>query len=70
MAMTSGQFIRARRTVLRISQQKLGEACGYHGSCAASTVQYWEQDERHIPIERLRRLAKALKCPIDSPLVP
>lgn len=70
MAMTSGQFIRARRTVLRISQQKLGEACGYTGHGAATTVQYWEKDERPIPIERLRRLARALKCPIDSPLVP
>ena len=70
MAMTPGQFIRARRTVLRISQRKLGEMCGYTGHGAETTVQYWENDQRIVPTERLRRLAKALKCPLDSPLIP
>lgn len=68
--MTPGQFIRARRTVLRLSQQKLGEMCGYKGHGAMTTVQYWENDQRIVPTERLRRLAKALKVPLDSPIIP
>lgn len=70
MAMTTGQFIRARRTVLRMTQQQLGEKCGYVGHCAATAVQYWENDVRVVPTERLRRLAKALHVPLDSPLIP
>lgn len=68
--MTPGELIRARRTVLRISQQKLGEMCGYEGHGAQTAVQYWENDQRVVPTERLRRLAKALKVPLDSPLIP
>lgn len=68
--MTPGEFIRVRRTVLRISQQKLGEACGYSGRSATVTVQHWEQDRSCIPTDKLRRAAEALKVPLDSPLIP
>ena len=68
--MTPGELIHARRVLLRLTQQELGEKCGYVGSAARTTVQHWETDRRIVPTERLRRLAKALKVPLDSPLIP
>ena len=68
--MTQGELIRIRRTILRLSQQELGELCGYEGHGAQTAVQYWESGKRPVPADRLRRLAKALQVPLDSPLIP
>ena len=67
--MTVGQFIRARRIVVRLSQRQLGEACGFKGHTAVTAVQQWENDRAMPKTKHLRRLAKALQVPLDSPLI-
>lgn len=68
--MTQGEFIRIRRQELHLTQQALGEMCGYEGRSAGATVQKWEHDLQPVPLNRLRVLAKALQVPLDSPLIP
>lgn len=64
-----GEYIKACRVKAGLSQQKLGEMCGYTGRSAAVTVQEWEHDRRPVPLEKIRILAASLDIPIDS-LIP
>lgn len=64
-----GEYIRSCRLSAGLSQQKLGEMCGYTGRSAAVTVQEWEHDRRPVPLDKIRVLAKSLQIPIES-LIP
>lgn len=64
-----GDLIRTRRIVLGYTQRQLGEMCGYQGRIAENTIQLWEYGKRPVPADRLRRLAKALKLPLEA-LIP
>lgn len=64
-----GKYIRECRTAAGLTQRQLGEACGYEGRSAETTVQNWEKDKQPVPLDRLRRLAVALGVPLDS-LIP
>ena len=68
--MTQGEFIRIRRKELHLTQQALGELCGYEGRSAEVSVQRWEHGRSPVPVDKLRALAAALKVPLDSPLIP
>lgn len=64
-----GKYIRECRIAAGLTQRQLGEACGYEGRSAETTVQNWEKDKQPVPLDRLRRLAVALGVPLDS-LIP
>lgn len=64
-----GKYIRECRISAGLTQRQLGEACGYEGRSAETTVQNWEKDKQPVPLDRLRRLAVALGVPLDS-LIP
>lgn len=64
-----GDYIRECRIAAGLTQQQLGEACGYEGRSAAMTVQKWEHEKNPVPLDRLRRLAVALNVSLDS-LIP
>lgn len=64
-----GEIISNARKAKSLTQQKLGEACGYTGRSAELMVQAWEHDRKPIPIDRLRRLCAALDLPLDA-LIP
>ena len=59
------EIIKERRKALRLTQQQLGELCGYTGRNAERMVQQWEHDLRPVPLEKLRPLAQALQIPLD-----
>lgn len=61
--------IATRRRLLGMSQQELGEACGYRGRCAQTTVHRWECGVCMPPLDTIRRLATVLNLPLDL-LVP
>lgn len=65
----NGDYIRDCRIAAGMTQQQLGEACGYTGESAGATVRKWETEKNPVPLDRLRRLAAALNVSIDS-LVP
>ena len=64
-----GSLIKERRQTLRLTQRQLGEQCGYTGRSAETVVQSWEADRQPVPLDRLRRLANALKIPLET-LIP
>ena len=64
-----GDYIRECRIAAGLTQKQLGEACGYEGRSAATTIQNWEADKQPVPLDRLRRLAAALNVSLDS-LIP
>lgn len=64
-----GDLIRTRRIILGYTQRQLGEMCGYQGRIAENTIQLWEYGKRPVPVDRLRRLAKALQLPLEA-LIP
>ena len=68
--MTQGEFIRARREELRLTQKELGLALGYADRSAGTVIQNWEHGRSPVPLDKLRVLAKALHVPLDSPLIP
>ena len=67
--MTIPEIILYTRKARGLSQQRLGELCGYTGKMAELSIHYWENGKRPIPINRIRPLAKALELPIDM-LIP
>lgn len=67
--MTIPETIRAARIKQGYTQQSLGEALGYEGTSADSTVRRWEAGSRPVPLEKIRKLAEVLQIPIDS-LIP
>ena len=64
-----GEYIKTCRRQKKLTQKQLGEMCGYEGRTGERMVQSWERDERPVPLEKIRPLAKALEIPIDS-LIP
>ena len=64
-----GEYIKQCRMKSGLTQQQLGELCGYTGRRAIVTVQEWEHDRRPIPLDKIRILAKTLNIPIES-LIP
>lgn len=64
-----GEYIKQKRQQRKLTQQQLGELCGYTGRSAEVTVQEWEHDRRPVPLDKIRPLAAALDVPIDS-LIP
>ena len=64
-----GSYIKECRIKAGLTQQQLGELCGYTGRSAANTVQKWEYDQNPVPLEKMRILAKTLNIPIES-LIP
>lgn len=64
-----GDYIRECRIAAGLTQKQLGEACGYEGRSAMTTIQNWETDKQPVPLDRLRRLAVALNVSLDS-LIP
>lgn len=69
MIATFGAFIKERRKAAGLTQRQLGELCGYEGKNGERVVQLWEADKQPVPLDRLRRLAAALRVPLDS-LIP
>lgn len=64
-----GDYIRECRINAGLTQQKLGELCGYTGHSALTTIQNWEYNKQPVPLNKIRILAKILKIPVDS-LIP
>lgn len=58
--------IRERRIAVGLTQKELGEACGYTGAAAKKAVWRWEHGGAPVPLDRVRRLAKALQLPLDA----
>lgn len=67
--MTIPEKIKAARLASGLTQQKLGELCGYTKASALRTVQRWEHGDRYVPHEKMRIVAKLLKLKLDD-LVP
>ena len=67
--MTIPETIKAARLKAGLTQQALGEALGYEGTSADSTVRRWEAGSRPVPIEKIRKLAELLQITLDS-LIP
>lgn len=67
--MTIPEKIKQARLDAGLTQQKLGELCGYDGSSAQTIVGRWETGTRPVPIEKLRIVAKTLNLTLDD-LIP
>lgn len=67
--MTIPETIKTARLKARLTQQALGEALGYEGTSADSTVRRWESGSRPVPLEKIRKLAEVLQIPLDT-LIP
>lgn len=64
--MEYAEKIRILRKVAGLTQQELGELCGYEGNSAGRTVQHWEYGRSYPPAEKLRILAKVLNTTLDQ----
>ena len=64
-----GSYIKACRIARGFTQEELGILCGYTPGSANKTVYTWEHDMQKVPLDRLRKLSKALQVPLDS-LIP
>lgn len=62
----TGEELREHRQRMKLTQQRLGELCGYKGKAALTTVQRWEYGTRPIPIEQFRKLAEILEIPVEK----
>ena len=69
MAEEIGERIMAARKARGLTQQQLGELCGYKGHIAAVSVQNWEHNRSLVPIERIRTVSKVLGLTLDR-LIP
>lgn len=67
--MTIPEKIKAARLASGLTQQQLGELCGYAGDSAQVSVRRWEAGTRPVPTERLRIVAKLLNLTLDD-LIP
>ena len=66
--MTIPEKIKTARLMVGLTQQQLGERCGYEKN-AQSTVGRWESGTRPVPTEKLRIVAKTLNLTLDD-LIP
>jgi transcriptional regulator with XRE-family HTH domain len=57
-----GKALRAKRTELGLSQEKLADLAGLHFTYVSSV----ERGERNISLENMAKLAKALQCEIQD----
>lgn len=64
-----GEYIRQKRKEKKLTQKQLGLLCGYPEASAERMVQFWERNEREVPLDKIRPLANALEIPIES-LIP
>ena len=64
--MDYGEKIKALRKQAGLTQQQLGELCGYEGRGAECAVQNWEHNRQLPPITKLRALAQALQVAVDA----
>lgn len=64
--MDMSTLIRERRMAVGLTQQELGEKCGYSGQAAKKAVWRWEHAGAPVPLDRVRRLAAALMLPLDA----
>ena len=64
-----GEMLKEQRKRAGLTQQQVGEACGYEGISAQRTVGYWESGRSYPPLDKLRVLAKALGVTLES-LIP
>jgi transcriptional regulator with XRE-family HTH domain len=60
LQMAFGKSLRARRSEMGLSQEKLADLAGLHFTYVSSV----ERGERNISLENIGRLAKALDCQI------
>lgn len=67
--MTIPEKIKSARQQVGLTQQQLGEACGYGGDTAQVTVRRWENGRLDIPVRKLRTVAKLLKLSLED-LIP
>lgn len=63
------ETIKKARLDAGLTQQKLGELCGYTGDSAQVSVGRWEAGSRPIPLEKLRTVAGLLNLTLED-LVP
>ena len=63
------KLIRDQRKALNLTQQRLGEMCGYTGRGAECAVQNGEHGRQSVPLDKLRALAEALQLTLDE-LIP
>ena len=66
---TIPERIKQARLDAGLTQQKLGELCGYTGDSAQVTVRRWEAGSRPIPLEKLRTVARLLNLTLED-LIP
>lgn len=67
--MTIPEKIKQARKEAGLTQKQVGEALGYTGGTAESTVRRWELDIRPVPLDKLRTLSQVLNIPLDQ-LIP
>ena len=67
--MTYGDHLKMLREGLGLTQRQVGEACGYEGESAETTVRHWEKGRSYPPADKLRALAKVLQTNLNV-LVP
>lgn len=53
--------IKTARTALNLTQQQLGERCGYTGTNAQRYVHGWETGVRKVPRDKVQRVAELLE---------
>lgn len=66
---TIPERIKQARLNTGLTQQQLGELCGYTGDTASVTVRRWELGTRPVPLEKLRTVARLLNLTLED-LIP
>lgn len=64
-----GALIRKLRQNAHLSQKELGMACGYDEASADVNVRSWESGKMLPTLRRIRDLAHALHCSLET-LIP
>lgn len=64
-----GKLIKDLRQNAGLTQKELGMACGYGEGSADKNVRSWESGEMLPTLRRVRALARALHCSLDT-LIP
>lgn len=64
-----GKLIKDLRKTAGLTQKELGLACGYDESNASRNVRSWESGEMLPTLRRVRALAHALHCSLET-LIP
>ena len=67
--MTIPEKIKQARKEAGLTQKQVGEALGYTGGTAETSVRKWELGTRPVPLDKLRTLSQVLNIPLDQ-LIP